>query len=836
MLHVRSRTLTVLVALLLVPLALAQEVAFDADTRGSRPAPQEPAQAAAPAAGPSADPARPPPPASREGAPTGRYIVGFHEGAGAREMAAKADQYGATLARGDERLGFGVYAPRDAREFERRVREDPRVRYVEAEGTMRALLVPNDPGFPSMYGPQNVGAPLAWNTSTGSVNAAVCVVDTGVRYTHEDINGTRWKGGHDFVNGDADPMDDQGHGTHVAGTAAAGLNNAKGISGMGNVALYGVKVLDAGGYGSWSDIASGIRWCADHTMNRTVVSLSLGGSEPSMAVHDAVKHAVASGRLVVAAAGNSGPCAGCVGYPAAYPEALAVGCTTSARSLCSFSSSGPEVDLSAPGHNILSAWHTGNAAYQTISGTSMSTPHVSGAAALIWSRYTNLTAADLRVKLEETARDLGPAGRDDGFGVGELNASAAIVPRLPSQPQSYNVSHWGGRVEITWTLPKIQGGDIRAYQVHRTLNGTTSLLATVGGAASGHADPTCPNVSLCSYSVRAVNVYGPGAFTATRSASPNRAPLAGTLACAPNPLLAGEATTCALDVHDDSLGVATTVAWGDGASTRVPASGFAAPGRVVLSHVYASAGNRTVSFSVADTGGLATTRTAGVAVQPLDDCGTGGDAGNTFATASWLPMPSTGCTGILRASDAYDFYAVHLGAGQTLDVSMTPNGASDYDLCLLDPSGAPQPCPFVGGNGTETRTATATSGNAGTWRIRVWNYSGGGAYSLSAAVASSGDNAAPVMRSITCLDNPAQAGDHTTCLFRASDDSAGVYYAVSWGDGSTTRVPASGYARPGSTQSATHLWATAGTFVVSVTAHDSSSLASASVSTYQFVE
>lgn len=338
-----------------------------------------------------------------------------------------------------------------------KIQADPRVRYVEAETHVSFLLpneeaadapgpgvdlefVPDDSRYAAQYGPGQVRAPLAWDTTTGNQTTAVCIVDTGVRYTHEDL-ATNWGGGSDVVTGDNDPMDGHGHGTHVAGIAAATINNGLGIAGMGNVQLYGVRVLDDSGRGYHTDVAEGILWCADNTPVHTVISLSLGGSGAQV-MADAVHYAVTErGRLVVAAAGNSGPCLDCVGYPAAYEEAIAVGCTTSQEAICWFSSRGPDVDVSAPGYAVHSSYRTNDTAYATFSGTSMSTPHVSGALALAWQELGSLTNTQLRERMEATVQDLGYQGDDDDFGFGELDlkclfddnrtCTTAILPPAP---------------------------------------------------------------------------------------------------------------------------------------------------------------------------------------------------------------------------------------------------------------------------------------------------------------------------------------------------------------------------------------------------------------------
>ncbi|HET6399522.1 MAG TPA: S8 family serine peptidase, partial [Candidatus Thermoplasmatota archaeon] len=302
------------------------------------------------------------------------------------------------------------------------------------------LLVPGDALYGQQYGPAQVRAPAAWDTVTGNRTTAVCVVDTGVRHTHEDLQDA-WRGGYDFVDDDADPWDGHSHGTHVAGIAAAGLHNGVGIAGMGNVALYGVRVLNDSGAGSYFDVAAGIVWCADEVPEPTVINLSLGGSSPHQTLQDAVEYAVGKGAIVVAAAGNSGPCTDCVGYPARYEQAIAVACTNSSESRCSFSSRGASVDIAAPGHQILSSIHSADDAYTKYSGTSMSTPHVAGALALAWQHLPALTNEQLRERLEATAQDIGYAGKDKDFGHGELDllcliqdnrtCSTAVLPVAP---------------------------------------------------------------------------------------------------------------------------------------------------------------------------------------------------------------------------------------------------------------------------------------------------------------------------------------------------------------------------------------------------------------------
>jgi subtilisin family serine protease len=334
---------------------------------------------------------------------------------------------GGTVLRVDEALRFAVVKPAPASGAAGQLFAEGVLSVEPDEETQWIETTVDDPMLAEQYGPQQVRATEAWATTTGSVDASVCVVDTGLRHTHEEFGDGRYLGGRDFVNGDDDPMDDQGHGTHVAGIAAAAQGNGKGIAGIGAVGIYVAKVMDAKGKGNPSNIASGIRWCADQ--GAKVVSLSLGG-KGSSAMRAAVEYATGKGALLVAAAGNSGACTDCVSYPAAYPEVLAVTCTTPEKTQCSFSSEGPEADLAAPGFKIVSTWMEGDAAYKTLSGTSMSTPHVAGVAALVWSKAPHLTNVQLARILKDTAEDLGPAGQDDDFGVGLVDAKAALDAAL----------------------------------------------------------------------------------------------------------------------------------------------------------------------------------------------------------------------------------------------------------------------------------------------------------------------------------------------------------------------------------------------------------------------
>lgn len=259
----------------------------------------------------------------------------------------------------------------------------------------------NDPLLLDQWGYYNIWADFAPELPRSA--PAIAVIDTGVDYNHPDLKGRVIKGP-DLVNGDKDPMDDNGHGTHVAGIAAANGNNSIGITGISPTSkIYAVKVMSAQGWGTWYDISLGIYAAADRS-DVKVLNLSLIGPTSSITLEDAVNYAWGKGKIIVAAAGNDGVTT--PNYPAYYTNCIAVAANDSSDERADWggtsSNYGSWVDIAAPGTDIVSTytqWH----GYAWWSGTSMATPFVAGAAARVWAQNPTWTNTQVRDQLQNTA-------------------------------------------------------------------------------------------------------------------------------------------------------------------------------------------------------------------------------------------------------------------------------------------------------------------------------------------------------------------------------------------------------------------------------------------------
>jgi len=322
------------------------------------------------------------------------------------------------------------------------LRRSPAVEFAEPNYLVHtAVITPGDPGWANQYGPARIQAPQAWDVVTGSITVTIAVIEPGVDLNHPDLAAKIWTNpgetgidsngndkhtndvdddgdgyvddwrGWDFVNGDNEPQDDYGHGTHVSGIAAAASDNGIGIAGIAwGAKIMPLKILDSSENGSDNDVAAAMVWAADHSAN--IINLSLGGDAPAAVMEAAINYAYGRGVTVVAAAGNTGKPG--VLYPAAYPNAIAVAATDINNNRASFSSYRLQVDLAAPGVGIYSTYWTptSGATYYSLSSTSMATPHVAGVAALLASLPQFNTPDKIRAALEETALDRGAVCND----------------------------------------------------------------------------------------------------------------------------------------------------------------------------------------------------------------------------------------------------------------------------------------------------------------------------------------------------------------------------------------------------------------------------------------
>jgi subtilisin family serine protease len=427
------------------------------------------------------------------------------------------------------------------------------VEYAEpnyiVHATVDAQATPSDPEFGRLWGMPAIHAPAAWDVARGSRANVVGVVDTGIDYTHPDLAANIWKapaaftvtvggaeitcaaGTHGFnaITLTCDPRDDHpiGHGTHVAGTIAAVGNNGAGVAGVNwTASVMGLKFLDSNGTGTTADAINAIEFAvqakqvfaASAKANVRVLSNSWGSPNFSQALLDEINRANALDVLFVAAAGNNGTDnAAAPFYPANYdaPNVVAVAASDSVDQRASFSNYGGPVDLAAPGVNILSTVPGG---YGYLSGTSMATPHVSGAAALVLGRCA-LTTTQVKSALLSNVDVLG-SWTGQVRTNGRLNADAAVrschaVPAAPANLRAWTGSSTG-RITLVWGA--VAGAS--SYKVKRSMlsGGPFSTIITLSGKTR------YTNIGLTSdkvyyYVVKAVNGSGESAWSNKASAA-----------------------------------------------------------------------------------------------------------------------------------------------------------------------------------------------------------------------------------------------------------------------------------------------------------------------------
>jgi len=313
-----------------------------------------------------------------------------------------------------------------------RAKTQPDIAYIERDGVVRGVEMPNDPDLVDetlVYTPALLGLDRAWAYTMGSEDVIIAVLDTGIALEHKEFQG-RILPGIDIVNGDDDPSDDNGHGTHVSGIAAAAIDNEFGAAGVcGHCRILPIKVLDSETDGTWTDIAEGLIYAVEHEAD--IVILSLGDEAYSETAAEAIRYAIQNDVFVVAAAGNKN--SDKPFYPAAFDDVIGVAATNANDNRWLLSNYGDYIDISAPGDGIYATWHELDNVYHghTVKeGTSAAAPHVAGAAGLLLSMDPARTPMDLTRILLQSALDIEEPGADPQSGKGRLDPVAALELEL----------------------------------------------------------------------------------------------------------------------------------------------------------------------------------------------------------------------------------------------------------------------------------------------------------------------------------------------------------------------------------------------------------------------
>jgi subtilisin family serine protease len=367
----------------------------------------------------------------------------------------------------------------EAKQMMQQLSANPDVDFVEpnkkiyiSEGKRTAI--PDDPYYRKQWSLPVMHVPEAWNLlQPARKSVVVAVIDTGVDPSHPDLAG-RIMDGKDYVSHSELPLDQNGHGTHVAGIIAARTDNGIGIAGLAgktDVMILPLKVLDKDGVGS---VANEIQAIYDAVeMGADVINLSLGDDEPSRAEREAIRYAKDHDVIVVAAAGNQ---AAAVEYPAAYPEAIAVGASDANDQPASFSNYGDKLDVLAPGVRILSTVpdQVTPGGYETLNGTSMATPAVSALAALLKSQAPERSSGEIEEIIKQSTVDIGPPGWDIYSGYGRIDFALALQNLQDGQTPTPKPT--------AYTITRLKDDPALFHQLLATYSSEELLVRTADGS------------------------------------------------------------------------------------------------------------------------------------------------------------------------------------------------------------------------------------------------------------------------------------------------------------------------------------------------------------------
>lgn len=384
--------------------------------------------------------------------------------------------------------------------------KNPHLKFAERDMIVKVDASADDPYFRSAWHLPKIGAPSAWDVASGD-GTTIAILDTGVDGAHPDLVG-KMVPGWNFYDNNADTTDVLGHGTKVAGAAAAMSNNQIGITGVATSAkIMPVRISDPTGYGSWSVIASALTWSADNGAKVANVSYSVSGSST---VQHAAQYMKGKGGLVVVSAGNTGTEVA----TAASKAMVSVSATDGGDVLAGWSSYGAYVDVSAPGVGI---WVTTNGGgYATDSGTSFSSPITAGVAAMMFSANPGLSPDDVETLLEATAVDLGGAGWDKFYGFGRIDAAAAVqaaagAANLDTQAPGVAITSPGNGVTVksVVSIDVSATDNVGVTRVELAVNGTivaSDLAAPYGFSWDSRTVPD-GSTNLTAYAYDAAGNY-----------------------------------------------------------------------------------------------------------------------------------------------------------------------------------------------------------------------------------------------------------------------------------------------------------------------------------------